>query len=70
MRHLRRFCAVFTLLCAFSFSAYAGNIECPGVTSEPPPPEATTSQTQSDAVSDSTITEVLLILVEGVLLVP
>jgi hypothetical protein len=35
MRHLRQFCAVAMLVCALAFSAYAGNIECPGVTSQP-----------------------------------
>jgi hypothetical protein len=64
MRHLRRFCAVTTLLCAFSFSAYAGNIPCDVI--PPPPPE----ETQSNGETDSTITEALLILIEGVFLVP
>ena len=68
MRHLRRFCAVFTLLCAFSFSAYAGDIPCPAVISEPPP-EGGASSTQSSSEADSTVTEALLILLESVLLV-
>ena len=68
MRHLRRFCAVATLLCAFSFSAYAGNIECPAVIQ--PPPDEITNETQSEGETDSIITEALLVLIEGVLLVP
>lgn len=36
MRILSRFCAVVALVCAFAFSAYAGDIPCPAVTSEPP----------------------------------
>ncbi|HVG33924.1 MAG TPA: hypothetical protein VM911_12625 [Pyrinomonadaceae bacterium] len=36
MRYLRQFCAVTMLVCALAFSAYAGNIECPAVTSTPP----------------------------------
>jgi hypothetical protein len=35
MRYLRQVCAVAMLVCALAFSAYAGNIECPGVTSQP-----------------------------------
>ena len=36
MRYLRQFCAVTMLVCAFAFSAYAGDIECPAVTSTTP----------------------------------
>ncbi|HEY6189589.1 MAG TPA: hypothetical protein VIW80_18190 [Pyrinomonadaceae bacterium] len=32
MRYLRQFCAVSMLVCALAFSAYAGDIECPGIT--------------------------------------
>jgi hypothetical protein len=31
MRHLRLLCASMILICAFAFSAYAGNIECDGL---------------------------------------
>jgi hypothetical protein len=41
MRYLRLFCATATLICAFTFSAYAGVIECPAVVDPPPPPTAT-----------------------------
>lgn len=66
MRHLRQFCAVATLLCAFSFPTYAGNIPCPAVIQ--PQPDEITSETQSDATLDSTITDALLIFIEGVFL--
>ena len=36
MNYLRQLCATVTLICAFAFSAYAGNIECDGFTSVPP----------------------------------
>jgi hypothetical protein len=49
MRYLRQFCAVTMLVCAFAFSAYAGNIECPGVTS--PQPEATTGEMPNDLMT-------------------
>jgi hypothetical protein len=41
MRYIRLFCATVTLVFAFAFSAYAGNIECGGVVNPPPPPETT-----------------------------
>jgi hypothetical protein len=41
MRYLRLFCATATLICAFTFSAYAGVIECGGVVNPPPPPPPT-----------------------------
>ena len=68
MKHLRQFCTVMILLCAFSFSAHAGNIPCDVV---PPPPEEATlaSDIQNSVESSGTITDTLLILIEGVLLV-
>lgn len=69
MSYLRGFCAVITLVCAFSFSAYAGNVPC-DVASQPPPPEEVTSGTQSASEADFTVTDALLVLIEGVLLAP
>lgn len=66
MSYLRRFCAVAMLVCALAVSAYAGDIPCPGVTSDPPPSEETMTEAQSEA--DITITEALLTLIEIVLL--
>jgi hypothetical protein len=40
MKHLRQICLVATLVFTFTFSAYAGEIECPGVTSSIPPAES------------------------------
>jgi hypothetical protein len=54
------------LVCALAVSAYAGDIPCPGVTSDPPPSEETMTEAQSEA--DITITEALLTLIEIVLL--
>lgn len=62
MRHLRRFCAVLTLLCAFSFSAHAGNIPCDVV---PPPPEEIT---QGDM--NFPITDIIVTVIESALLLP
>jgi hypothetical protein len=36
MRYLGRFCATVALVCVLAASAYAGDIECPAVTSAPP----------------------------------
>lgn len=36
MKGFRCFCLVITLIFTLSFSAYAGEIECPGVTQDPP----------------------------------
>jgi hypothetical protein len=66
MSHLRRFCAVFTLVCAFSFSAYAGNIPCPGVTSEPPEQTTTAEETEGDM--NFPITEIIVTVIDSVLL--
>lgn len=37
MKHLRQLCLIAALLFTFTFSAYAGEIECPGMpaTSQP-----------------------------------
>ena len=38
MNNLRRFCAALALGLVLSLSAVAGEIGCPGITSNPPPP--------------------------------
>jgi hypothetical protein len=35
MKHLRQLCATVTLICAFAFSAYAGDIECDATSPSP-----------------------------------
>ena len=67
MKHLRQLCAGLILTFALTSTVFAGQMDCPGVT-QPPPEE--TSATQSDSQTNSTITEALLVLIEGVLLVP
>jgi hypothetical protein len=37
MRHLRQLCLITALLFTFTFSVYAGEIECPGVTAKSQP---------------------------------
>jgi hypothetical protein len=69
MNNLRQLCAALVLTLTLSATALAGQVNCPGITQ--PPPDGLTSETQSsDVETNSTITEALLILIEGVLLVP
>lgn len=63
MNNLRQLCAGLILTLALTSTAFAGQIECPGITQ--PPPEEVMSETQSEA--DITITEALLTLIEIVL---
>lgn len=62
MRYLRQFCAVITLLCAVSFSAYAGNIECDVVASTPP--------TTTEGDMNFPVTQIIVTLIEDALLRP
>jgi hypothetical protein len=64
MNNLRQLCIAFILMLVLSATALAGTIDCPGVTQQP------TGETQSVSEGDSTITEALLILIEGILLAP
>lgn len=43
MKHLRRLGIIAALVCTFTFSAYAGDIECP-VYAPPAPPATVTSE--------------------------
>lgn len=60
MRYLRQLCATAVLICAFAFSAYAGNIECMGIASQSP--ETVTADGHIDcglAIAESLIASVL-----------
>jgi uncharacterized membrane protein YtjA (UPF0391 family) len=65
MRYLRQFCVVSILVCAFAFSGYAGNIECPAVTSTPPEQRITTEETEGDM--NFPITPIIVALIENAL---
>lgn len=68
MKNLRKLCIVLILTLTLSSAALAeGKVDCPGITQTPP--EEITIETQSDSEADSTITEALLVLLEGVFLV-
>ncbi|HEX8173972.1 MAG TPA: hypothetical protein VF543_02515 [Pyrinomonadaceae bacterium] len=64
MKHLRRFCALATLICAFAFSTYAGNIPCDGIISPPPPSATATGNIECPAIA------AIVILIETVLSLP
>jgi hypothetical protein len=69
MNNLRQFFVGLILTLALTSTAFAGQVECPGITQEPPQEEIT-SETQSTTASESIITEALRILIDGALLVP
>jgi hypothetical protein len=57
MKRLRQLCAALVLTVALSANAFAGKVNCPGITDEPPSEEPTaTGEMQND------ITDVLLIM--------
>lgn len=66
MSNLQKLCGGLVLTLALTSTAFAGQMDCPGITQ--PQPEEVTSETQSEA--DITATDALLILIESVLLVP
>lgn len=39
MRKLQQFCGAVILTLAIALSAFAGDMSCPGITAEPPPPQ-------------------------------
>lgn len=57
MKHLRQLCATVTLICAFAFSAYAGDIECTGFAA--PSPETTGHIDCGLAIAESLIASLL-----------
>lgn len=49
MKHLRRLSIIAALICAFTFSAYAGDIECP-VYAPAAPPATVTGEIEGDGL--------------------
>jgi hypothetical protein len=64
MKTLRQTCAVAVLTVLLSVCAFAGQINCPGVVSVPPPPNETSTSIESD------ITTTLLFTVISVIPIP
>jgi hypothetical protein len=63
MKNLRHFCAVTILLLALAVSAFAGQVDCPGVVD--PPPD--TTPTVTGQVGCSGLTEAAVSLIQSVL---
>ena len=62
MKNLRRLCAGLVLTLALAVPAFAGQMNCPGITQEPPQPEqASTSEAEYG------VTDVILSVLETVL---
>lgn len=69
MKNLQQLCMAFVLTLTLSATALAGQVNCPGVTQEPPT-EATTAtgdiqngvSTDTEAVTQTTLTVVLVML--------
>lgn len=65
MKNLRRLCAGLILTLALTSTAFAGQMDCPGVTSTPPPPEAeVTGDMPTGGVSADPMTVAMLSLIE------
>ena len=68
MKTLRQLCLTLTLIFTFAFSAYAGEIECPGITSDAPQ-ETVAGEIQNGVQSTETdtVTLTVLMLIQNVL---
>jgi hypothetical protein len=64
MKKLNRFCAGAILMLAFTVSAFAGQMNCPGVVDPPPPPEAT------GQISCPALVEAAVSLIQSILALP
>jgi hypothetical protein len=74
MKQLRQLCAAGALTLALALSAFAGDIDTPGITAPPPPPsQSVTGEIQTPGVTSSSdiaadsVLEIALDLMQGVL---
>jgi hypothetical protein len=81
MKNLRQFCAAIVITLALTFSAFAGDINAPGISTQPPPPPqpsatgkigrsgvvCTSDMTCSGAVALDPLTEITLTMLESML---
>ncbi|MDT5122463.1 MAG: hypothetical protein QOC96_1945 [Acidobacteriota bacterium] len=79
MKNLRQFCAAVVLTLVFTFSAFAGDMQTPGVVDPPPPPPSMMADTSTpsatiatgtatqDVVAVDPVTEAALSLLQSVL---
>lgn len=61
MKTLRQAGAAAVLTLLLSASAFAGQVNCPGVVDPPPPP--TSETTTTDTATDSLTTSIILVIV-------
>ena len=72
MKNLRQFCSAVALTLLLTFSAFGGDIQAPGVTTQPPPPPQTASTVEMDdpqAVALDPLTEIALKMLESMLFI-
>ena len=70
MKPLRQFCAAVAFTLVLSFSAFAGDIQAPGVVSQPPPPPqsvVTGDMADPCIVVLDPLTEITLSMLESIL---
>jgi hypothetical protein len=65
MRYLRQLCLIAGVTFALTFSAIAGEIECPGITTPPPQPTITSS-----GAIECPGLQLAVSVIQGVLLLP
>ena len=66
MKHFYRLCAGIVLTLALTFSTFAGQIPCPGITDPPPPPQTATATTEADGQMSTGVVDVLVTLLRSV----
>jgi hypothetical protein len=70
MKNLRQFCSAVVFTLVLTFSAFAGDIQAPGVTAQPPPPPQSLSTGDlgdPGAVALDPLTEITLKMLESML---
>lgn len=67
MRNLRPFFAGFVLTLALTTTAFAGQIECPGVTQTPPQEQTSTSDAGATSETEYGVSEIVVDIIEAVL---
>jgi hypothetical protein len=70
MKNLRQFCSAVVFTLVLTFSAFAGDIQAPGVIAQPPPPPQSSSRGEMDgpvALALDPLTEITLKMLESML---
>jgi hypothetical protein len=59
MKHLYRVCAGIVLTLVFALPTLAGQMPCPGITDQPPPPQTETATTETNGEMSAGVVEAL-----------